>query len=69
MHTVHNARVQLLATALNNIALAFIVAGFIAPAVTGQLPSGIRLLVTRAWASTGLVIHLSAQFVLGRLRQ
>lgn len=69
MHTVHNARVQLLATALNNLALAFIVAGFVAPAVTGQLQSGSRVLVTLAWAVTGLVIHLSAQFALGRLRQ
>lgn len=40
MHAVHNARVQLLATALNNVALAFVVAGFVAPAVTGQLPTG-----------------------------
>ena len=31
MHTVHNARVQLLATTLNNVALAFIVAGLVAP--------------------------------------
>ena len=37
MHAVHNARIQLLATAQNNVALAFIVAGFVAPAVTVQL--------------------------------
>ena len=37
MHAIHNAGIQLLATAQNNVALAFIVAGFVAPAVTGQL--------------------------------
>jgi hypothetical protein len=37
MHTTHNARITLLATLLNNAALAFIVAGFIAPAAGGQL--------------------------------
>lgn len=40
MNTVHNARIQLLATALNNLALAVIIAGFVAPAVTGQLSGG-----------------------------
>jgi hypothetical protein len=31
MHTVHNARITLLATAVNNLPLAVIVAGFVAP--------------------------------------
>jgi hypothetical protein len=66
---LHNARITLLATALNNVALAFIVAGFIAPAVTGQLPSGWRVLVTIAWIGLGVGIHLCAQLALGRLRQ
>jgi hypothetical protein len=35
-----------IATARNNVALAFIVAGFIAPAVTGQLQTGWHALVT-----------------------
>ena len=37
MHTIHNARIKLLATVSNNLALAFIVAGFVAPAVSEQL--------------------------------
>jgi hypothetical protein len=37
---IHNARITLLATMLNNAALAFIVAGFIAPTVGGQLRGG-----------------------------
>jgi hypothetical protein len=36
MHTAHNARITLLATALNNLALAVVVAGFIAPAASGH---------------------------------
>ena len=67
-HTVHNARIQLLATAVNNLALAVIVAGFIAPAVSGQLQGGSRVLVWLAWISFGSVLHGCAQLVLGRLR-
>jgi hypothetical protein len=40
MHAIHNARIQLLAALLNNAALAFIVAAFIAPAAGGQLQGG-----------------------------
>ena len=69
MSTIHNARINLLATALNNVALAFIVAGFVAPAVTGQLPAGGRAVVSIAWIGLGVGIHLCAQLVLGRLRQ
>lgn len=68
MHTIHNARVQLLATVLNNIAVAFIVASFVAPAVSQQLPSSGGTLVTLAWISLGGGLHISAQVVLGRLR-
>jgi hypothetical protein len=69
MHTVHNARIQLLATAVNNLALAVIVAGFVAPAASGQLQGGSRVLVTLAWIGFGLVLHGCGQLVLGRLRQ
>jgi hypothetical protein len=34
MNTIHNARITLLATALNNLALAIVVAGFVAPAAS-----------------------------------
>lgn len=68
MHTIHNARVQLVATMLNNIAVAFIVAGFVAPAVSQQLPSSGGTLVTLAWIGLGVGLHFSAQVVLGRLR-
>ncbi len=69
MNTVLNARVQLLATMLNNVGLAFIVAGFVAPAVGGQLLSGSRLLVTLAWIGFGVGLHICAQLALGRLQE
>ena len=69
MHTVHNARIQLLATAVSNLALAVIVAGFVAPAASGQLQGGNRALVTLAWLGFGIVLHACGQLVLGRLRQ
>jgi hypothetical protein len=68
MHAIHNARVQLLATALNNIALAFVVAGFVAPAVTHQLQSANAALVTLAWIALGAALHIVAQLAPGRLR-
>jgi hypothetical protein len=69
MHAIHNARIQLLATALNNLALAFIVAGFVAPAVGGQLHTGGQLIVTLAWVGFGIILHVGGQIALGRLRQ
>jgi hypothetical protein len=45
MTAVHNARLQLVATAFNNLALAVVVAGFIGPASGGQLQTGARAAV------------------------
>lgn len=67
-NTVHNARLQLIATALSNIGLAFIVAGFVAPTVSGQVRGGWHALVILAWVGTGLVLYRAAYFALGRLR-
>lgn len=69
MHTVHNAWISLLATLLNNAALVFIVAGFIAPATGGQLHRGWQVLTTIAWVGLGVGLHFIARAVLGRLRQ
>lgn len=68
MHTIHNARVQLLATAMNNAALAVLVAGFLAPAVSGQLQSAGRVLFGLAWLGFSLILHACAQAALGGLR-
>ena len=68
MHTIHNAQITLLATLLNNAALAFIVAGFIAPAAGGQLHAGWQAAATLAWVCLGLGLHMIGRAVLGRLR-
>ena len=68
MHAMHNARVNLAATALNNMALAFVVAGFIAPTVNGQLPAGGSYAVTLAWIVLGAGLHFIAQLALGSIR-
>jgi hypothetical protein len=67
-NAIHNARVQLAATAFNNLALAVVVAGLIAPAISGQLQGVGRLIVALAWAIFGVVLHIGGQLVLGRLR-
>jgi hypothetical protein len=69
MNAIHNARIQLLATLLNNASLLFIGTSFIIPAITGQLPTGWRALVTIAWVGFGVGLHFSARAVLGRLRE
>jgi hypothetical protein len=69
MHTVHNACITLLATVFNNLALAVVVAGFIAPAASGQLHAGWQTVTTLAWIVFGTALHVSGQIVLGRLRQ
>jgi hypothetical protein len=66
---IHNARIQLLATLLNNAALAFIVAAFIAPVTGGQLHGGWQAVTTFAWVGFGVGLHFSARAVLGRLRE
>ena len=69
MHTVHNARLNLLATASNNLALAFVVAGFVAPLTNGLIAGWARALVVLAWIGTGIVLRGCAQLALGGLRQ
>ena len=69
MHTVHSARIQLLATALNNLALALVVAGLVAPVVSGQLHTVTQLLAMLGWTGSGTTLHFIAQLALGRLRQ
>ncbi len=60
MPAVHNARITLLATAANNLAMAVVVSGCIAPAASGQLHGGARGLTTFAWIAFGIVLHIDA---------
>jgi hypothetical protein len=63
MHAVHNARIQLTATLINNLAAAFVVAGFIAPTVISQFHIG-----ALAGISIGVALHLIARSTLGEIR-
>ena len=65
---IRNERTKLLATTLNNAALAFVIGGIIAPAITGNLVLGWHTLATLVWVGLGVCLHLSARAVLGRLR-
>lgn len=64
---IHNERIKLLATALNNLGLAFAIGGFVAPAISGQL-RGWSGLILIAWLGLGAGLHLCAQAVLGRMK-
>jgi hypothetical protein len=66
--TIHNARINLLATLLNNAGLAFMVAGFIAPLTGGQLHPGWRLAAVAVWVGVGVSLHFVARAVLRLLR-
>jgi hypothetical protein len=65
MHTVHNARVQLLATALNNVGVGAVIAGIVAPIVKGSIGG---LAAVSPWLILSLDVMIMAQIVLGRLR-
>jgi hypothetical protein len=74
MSLVHNERVKLSATALNNTAIATVVTGLIAPAASFAYglstgPSGhLWWLVASAWLSSGVLIHFAARAMLKGLR-
>ena len=73
MELIHNERMKLLATALNNSAVATIVTAVIAP--TASLLYGLTAIATGWWLAMALVwflgglsLHITAQLVLGRLK-
>ena len=71
MSLVHNERTKL--SALNNTSVATIVTGLVAPVVGflyGAAPlNGWWWLIAGAWFAAGLVLHLLARAILGRLKQ
>ena len=75
MSLIENERTKLLAIALNNVGVATIITGVIAPAAAvlygnGAILSGIRALAIGAvWLLAGIGLHLLAQVALGRLKQ
>ena len=73
MSIVRNERTKLLATALNNVAVAIVVTALIATAVgflygtTNPAGGGWWVLIGLAWLAAGIVLHFAAHRVLGRL--
>jgi hypothetical protein len=65
MNAIHNARVALLATALNNLGVGSILAGIIAPTVNGTIGDFVHV---STWIILGADLIAMAQAVLGRLR-
>jgi len=73
MSLVYNEQTKLTATALNNVAVAFVVAGFVAPVVGFANGLELRLGVasttfTAVWLATGLILHVTARLILMRLK-
>ena len=70
MSLVYNEQTKLTATALNNVAVALIVAGFVAPVVGFANSLEFRLGVastttfTAIWLATGLILHVTARLIL-----
>lgn len=67
---VHNARITLLATALNNLAIAVFAAAFIVPAITGSFASVTvwAIIKTVGWVLLGFALHGAGQWVLRGLK-
>lgn len=74
MSLIHNERVKYLATLLNTVAAATIVAGVVAPVVAftygapGPIGGGFAIAISLVWLLTGAGLHYAVRIILGRLR-
>lgn len=74
MHTIHNARITLLATLLNTMAGASFAVGVAAPIAAAFFYNGVSVTVHSAvigaifWLGAAGALHAIAQAVLGGLR-
>jgi hypothetical protein len=65
VNTIHNARITLLATAMNNLGVGAIIAGVVAPVVAARADD---LPHIAAWFMLGADLIAGAQALLGKLR-
>ncbi len=74
MSLAYNERTKLLATALNNVGVAIIITGVIAPTIAtlyGAASAGLNQwwwLIAVVWFLTGIGLHILGQMFLGRLK-
>jgi len=65
MNQIHNERIKLLATALNNLGVGAVLAGIVAPLVSGVAGDLAHIVV---WLALGADLIALAQAALGKLR-
>ena len=63
-----NERLKLVATALNNVAVAFVVVELVTPVVAGNIPGTPAGLAPLAWLGMGIFLDMLGQRALGDLR-
>ena len=63
-----NERLKLVAAALNNLAVACVVVGYLTPVLHGEVPGGARALLTLAGLVIGAALHAGAHLALRSLR-
>jgi hypothetical protein len=74
MNLIHSKQTKLTATALNNVAVAFVIAGFVGPIMAlgygpAAMPSDVvAIVVSIIWLSVGFVLHVIAKLVLRDLK-
>ena len=74
MSLVNNEQTKLTATALNNVAVAFVIAGFVGPMVAvgygsaAMARDGIAILVSIIWLFVGFIRHSIARLILRDLK-
>ena len=74
MTDAEKEQIKLTATGLNNVAVAFVIAGFIAPMVAlsqkpaAASPDASAVAFSLLWVLIGVVLHLAARLVLLRIR-
>ena len=75
MSLIHNERIKLLATMVNNVGTATIVAGAVTPlvavtySVSGSRSAWFTFFLSLGWFSVGFGLHFLARAILGRLKE
>ena len=74
MSLIHNEQTKLTATALNNVAVAFVIAGFVGPVVAvgygteAMARDAVAIIVSIVWLLVGFILHSIAKLILRDLR-